>query len=425
MNIVDIINKKRLKEELTKEELEFAVNGYIDNSIKDYQMSSLLMAICLNGMSDDEIYYLTDIMLKSGDTVDLSFINKVKVDKHSTGGVGDKTSLILLPLVAACGVVAPKMSGRGLGFTGGTIDKLEAIPGFKSNLSVEEFKREIEEIGVSDISQSENLVPADKKLYSLRDVTGTVESLPLIASSIMSKKLASGADKIVIDLKVGDGALIKNIDDARRLASIMINIGKKYNKEVRCILTDMNQPLGNMIGNSLEVKEAIDVLKGNGPKDITDLVIVLASTMVQMGLNISLEEANKLVLDKLNDGSAFNKFLDLVRYQGGNLEDMVISDKVISVKSNKTGFVSKIKTNELGEVVRKLGGGRYEKEDSIDPSVGIELVVKQGDYVLEDEELLKVYMNEKDVPLSEILDCFIISNESGESNPLIYEIICS
>ena len=228
MNIVDIINKKRLKEELTKEELEFAVNGYIDNSIKDYQMSSLLMAICLNGMSDDEIYYLTDIMLKSGDTVDLSFINKVKVDKHSTGGVGDKTSLILLPLVAACGVVAPKMSGRGLGFTGGTIDKLEAIPGFKSNLSVEEFKREIEEIGVSDISQSENLVPADKKLYSLRDVTGTVESLPLIASSIMSKKLASGADKIVIDLKVGDGALIKNIDDARRLASIMINIGKKY-----------------------------------------------------------------------------------------------------------------------------------------------------------------------------------------------------
>ena len=423
MNIVDIINKKRMGEELTKEELEYTIKGFINGDIKDYQISSLLMAICLNDMTDEETSYLTEIMLNSGDKVDLSGVSKIKIDKHSTGSVGDKTTLILLPLVAACGVVAPKMSGRGLGFTGGTVDKFEAIPGFKSELSEEEFIKQVNEVGAADIAQTANLVPADKLLYALRDVTGTVESLPLIASSIMSKKLASGADKIVIDLKVGNGALIKNLEDARRLASIMVNIGKYHGKEVVCFLTDMNQPLGNAIGNSLEVKEAIEVLNNEGPKDIRDLVIVLGTAMVSMGLNISMKEANKLVLEKLRDGSAYKKFEEMVKYQGGNLEGLAISDKVISIKSQKSGFVRSIKTNELGEIVRKLGGGRYEKNDVIDPTVGIVLSVKKGDYLLEDEELVKVYINKKDISAQEIIDCFEIDDSSGGLNPLVYEMV--
>ena len=423
MNIVDIINKKRMGEELTKEELEYTIKGFINGDIKDYQISSLLMAICLNDMTDEETSYLTEIMLNSGDKVDLSGVSKIKIDKHSTGGVGDKTTLILLPLVAACGVVAPKMSGRGLGFTGGTVDKFEAIPGFKSELSEEEFIKQVNEVGAADIAQTANLVPADKFLYALRDVTGTVESLPLIASSIMSKKLASGADKIVIDLKVGNGALIKNLEDARRLASIMVNIGNYHGKEVVCFLSDMNQPLGNAIGNSLEVKEAIEVLNNEGPKDIRDLVIVLGTAMVSMGLNISMKEANKLVLEKLRDGSAYKKFEEMVKYQGGNLEGLAISDKVISIKSQKSGFVRSINTNELGEIVRKLGGGRYEKNDVIDPTVGIVLSVKKGDYLLEDEELVKVYINKKDISAQEIIDCFEIDDSSGGLNPLVYEMV--
>lgn len=423
MNIVDIINKKRLNEVLSKEEIEFAINGYIKGDIKDYQISSLLMAICLNGMNDDEIFHLTDVMLNSGEKIDLSMIDKIKVDKHSTGGVGDKTTIILLPLVASCGVIAPKMSGRGLGFTGGTIDKLESIPGFKSDLSKEEFIKEILEVGTSDISQSDDLVPADKMLYSLRDVTGTVESLPLIASSIMSKKLASGADKIVIDLKIGDGALVKNIEDARTLANLMVNIGKNYNKEVICLLTDMNQPLGNAIGNALEVKEAIDVLNNKGPKDITNLVVVLGTIMVSIGLQIPVSKANKMILDNITNGKGYEKFLEMVKFQGGNIDEMKISENIISIKSVESGFVKSIKTNALGEIVRKLGGGRYEKSDEIDPSVGIVLSVKQGDYVIEDEELLKVYVNEKDISINEILDCFEIDNLSGNPNPLIYELV--
>ena len=423
MNIVDIINKKRLKEKLTKEEIDYVVNNYINGTIKDYQMSSLLMAICLNGMDDEEIFYLTDVMLNSGEKIDLSSINGIKVDKHSTGGVGDKTTIILLPLVASCGVIAPKMSGRGLGFTGGTIDKLESIPGFRSELNKEEFIKEIATIGLSDISQSADLVPADKMLYALRDVTGTVESLPLIASSIMSKKIASGADKIVIDLKVGDGALVKTIEDARKLANLMINIGKNYDKEVICFLTDMNQPLGNAIGNALEVVEAIDVLNDKGPKDVTNLVIMMGTIMVSMGLEISIEEANRKVITAIKDGSGYKKFLEMVKFQGGDIEKLQVSDKVISIKSKYSGFVKSIKTSLLGELVRKLGGGRYEKEDVIDPSVGFVLSVKQGDYILEDEELLKVYLNEKDISMNDILECFEIDNVSGGINPLIYEII--
>ncbi len=423
MNIVEIINKKRLGENLTKEEINYVIDNYVSGELPDYQISALLMAICLKGMNDMETYYLTEAMLNSGEKIDLSSINKTKVDKHSTGGVGDKTTLILLPLVAACGVVAPKMSGRALGFTGGTIDKLESIPGFNTSLKEEEFIKQVNEIGVAIASQTGNLVPADKKIYSLRDVTGTVESIPLIASSIMSKKLASGADKIVIDLKVGNGALMKNLDDAKLLANTMVSIGKNHNKQVVCVLTDMNQPLGNAIGNSLEIKEVIDVLKGSGPKDIRNLVIVLGTIMVTLGLNIKFEVANKLVLEKLKNGDAYKKFEDLVSAQGGNLSEMKVSEKIVSVKSRFSGFIKSIKTDELGEIVRKLGGGRYHKEDVIDPTVGIVLSVKQGDYLLEDEEILKVYMNEKDVPVEEILRCFEVDNMSGEVKPLIYEMI--
>lgn len=423
MNIVEIINKKRLNNELTKEEIEFFVNGYVNQELNDYQISALLMAICINGMSDNEIFYLTETMLNSGDRIDLSAINSIKVDKHSTGGVGDKTTMILLPLIASCGVVGPKMSGRGLGFTGGTIDKLESIPGFKTKLSNEEFINQVKSIGVAVVSQTGNLVPADKKIYALRDVTGTVESIPLIASSIMSKKLASGADKIVIDLKVGNGALMKNIDDARKLANLMVKIGKKHNKETVCLLTDMNQPLGKAVGNALEVQESIDVLSNKGPKDVRNLVIILGTIMVSLGLSISYEEANKLVLDNLNSLKALEKFKEMVKNQGGDLDKLVISDKVISIKSKKTGFIKSIDTDGLGELVRKLGGGRYEKNDTIDHSVGIVLSVKQGEYILEDEEILKIYMGKKDINIDDILDCFEIDNISGGILPLVYELI--
>ncbi|HPF83563.1 MAG TPA: thymidine phosphorylase [Bacilli bacterium] len=423
MNIIEIINKKRLGLELTKEEINYFVNEYVLGNIKDYQISSLLMAICINGMNDREIVDLTNVMLNSGDRIDLSMIDGIKVDKHSTGGVGDKTSLILLPIVASCGVKVAKMSGRGLGFTGGTIDKLDSIPGFKTNITNEEFLNQVKNIGVAIVSQTGNLVPADKKLYALRDVTGTVESIPLIASSIMSKKLASGADKIVIDLKVGSGALVKDLENARKLANILVKIGKENNKETICVLTNMDQPLGNAIGNALEVQESIDVLNNNGPKDITELVIVLGSYMVSMGLNISYEEAKFKVLDSLNTKKAYNKFLEMVKLQGGNIEGLTISDKVISIKSKETGFIKHIDTSKLGEIIRKLGGGRYNKEDSINYKVGIVLKVKQGDYILEDEEILKVYMEDKDVSIDEILECFDIDNSSGDNLPLIYEIV--
>ena len=423
MNIIQIIDKKSKGKVLTRKEIEYFINGYVSESISDYQMSSLLMAICINGMSDREISDMTEAMLKSGDTIDLSGLQGIKVDKHSTGGVGDKTSLIVLPLVASCGVVAPKMSGRGLGFTGGTIDKLESIPGFNTSLTNEEFLDQVKKIGVAIVSQTGNLVPADKKIYALRDVTGTVESIPLIASSIMSKKLASGADKIVIDLKVGNGALMKNLDDAKKLANIMVEIGRRNGKETVCLLTDMNQPLGKAIGNALEVKESIDVLNNKGPRNLRSLVIVLSTIIVSMGFNISYDDANKKVLENLVNGNALKKFNEMVSYQGGNLEKLEISDKVVSIKSPKTGFVKSIDTSQLGELVRKLGGGRYLKDDKIDHSVGIVLNVEQGDYILEDEELLKVYYNSKDVVIEELINCFTIDNTSGGVLPLVYELI--
>ena len=423
MNIIDIINKKRLKKELTKEELEFVINGYLEQRIDDAQMSSLLMAICINNMSYKEIFDLTDIFLNSGDKLDLSEIDSIKVDKHSTGGIGDKTTLVLVPLVASTGVTVAKMSGRSLGFTGGTIDKLESIPNFKTALSVEEFTNQVKEIGCAVASQTGNLVPADKKVYALRDVTGTVESLPLIASSIMSKKLASGVDKIVIDLKVGDGALVKTLEEAKILGDIMVQIGKHYQKEVVCVVTNMNEPLGYAIGNTLEVLEAIDTLKGDGPEDLRNVVLTLGSYMVSMAKGITYGQAGKELSQNLKNGKAYDKFVEMVNRQNGDLEKLEKSSKVFSIKSKETGFIKEIKAQKLGELVRSIGGGRYHKDDIIDFNVGFVLSKKVNDYVLEDEELIKIYLGDKDINVNEVLDCFVIDMEMNPNKTLIYGVI--
>ena len=309
MNIVDLINKKRLGLILSDKEIKYIIEEYMKGNIYDYQMSSLLMAIVIKGMTDNEIFSLTKYMASSGKKIDLSKLGNV-VDKHSTGGVGDKTTIIIGPIVASCGVRVAKMSGRGLGHTGGTIDKLESIPGFRSNLTEEEFISIVDKVGFSDVSQNDELAPADKKIYALRDVTGTVESIPLIASSIMSKKIASGAKRLVIDVKVGNGALIKNIEDATKLADLMIKIGKKNGIKVVCLLTNMNVPLGNNIGNALEVEEAISILKDKKQGKLTDLCIELSSYMVSLGLDISYDKSKKMVIENINNGSAYNKFLE-------------------------------------------------------------------------------------------------------------------
>ncbi len=423
MTIIEIIEKKKHNQELTREEIEFFISGYLDGSIKDYQASALLMAIWFNGMSDNETFDLTEVMLNSGSRIDLSKIKGIKVDKHSTGGVGDKTTLILAPLVASTGVNMAKMSGRGLGHTGGTIDKLEAIEGFNTSLKEEEFISNVNKIGVALTGQTGNIAPADKKLYALRDVTGTVDSLPLIASSIMSKKLASGADKIVIDLKLGNGALVNTISDAERLGNLMVKIGAKFNKEVVCFITNMNEPLGNNIGNGLEVLEAIDVLKNGGPNDLKELIIKLGTELVMLGKNISEKEAEKEIKDNLKNGKAYNKFEEFVKIQGGNIEHISVAPKVFSVKSSKEGFITGINTLKLGELARQIGAGRYSKEDNIDYGVGFILNKKVGDFVLENEELIKVYLNEKDVGIGDILSCFEINFDFKEKEPLIYKII--
>ncbi len=424
MNIIDIINKKRNSQILTSEEIQFVIDSYLNNSIKDYQMSSLLMAICINGMTEEETINLTTSMLNSGKIIDLREIEGIKVDKHSTGGVGDKTTLIVIPLVASCGVKVVKMSGRGLGFTGGTIDKLEAIPGFKTKLSIREIIDQVNEIGICNAYGNNNLVPADKKIYALRDTTGTVDSIPLIASSIMSKKLASGVDKIVIDLKVGNGAFMKNLEDAKKLARLMIKIGKNHNKEVVCILSNMNQPLGNMIGNSLEVLEAMETLEGKGPTDITNLSLIIAAYMVSLGLNISVNDALEMVKQKLIDKSAYNKFLEFVNYQNGNINKLIVKSKKLEIKSTKSGFISKIDTEKLGYVVMELGAGRSNIYDDIDYSVGIKLHKKIGDTVNVQEKLITVYYNKEVENIHErIMNCFKIVDDVVEIPNLIYGVI--
>ena len=423
MTIIDIIEKKKNKLELNHDEIKFVIDGMLNKSIEDYQISSLLMAIVLNGMTLEETTYLTEEMLNSGEQIDLSRIDGTIVDKHSTGGVGDKVTLVLAPLLASLGIKIAKMSGRGLGHTGGTIDKLESIPGYKVELTRDEFINQVNNIGISIISQSGNIVPADKKLYALRDVTGTVDSIPLIASSIMSKKLASGADLIFIDVKVGNGALMKSLEDAKKLAETMISIGKKFNKIVICILTNMSEPLGYAIGNSLEVKESIDTLKGYGPLDLTELVIKIASLVLNKVNNVDLDEARDLCLKNLNNGDAYNKFEELVSCQHGDLKEMKISNRIFSVRASKSGYINKIDALGLGEIARIIGAGRLTKDDIIDPTVGLVLSKKVGDYVEKNDELVKVYLNKKDVKLEDILNCFYIEDEKSETIPLIYDIL--
>ena len=406
--IVDIINKKRLGLELSYSELDFFFNGYLKGKVKDYQMSSLLMAICINGMTDDEIFSLTKIFIDSGDILDFSEIPGIKVDKHSTGGVGDKTTLIIAPIVASLGIHVVKMSGRGLGYTGGTIDKLESIKGFNIALSDNEVFNQVKKIGVVVTGQTADLAPMDKAIYALRDVTGTVSSIPLIASSIMSKKIAAGADKILIDIKVGDGALLQKKSDANKLSDLMKKIGKFYNREVRTIISDMNVPLGHAIGNSIEVMEAIKVLKGEEVNNnLVDLCIELATEMVSMGKNIDRTVAYDEVVDSIKSGKAYNKFLELVKAQGGKIDSLRLSDDSIEIIATEAGVVRKIDALELGKLSVKLGAGRVSKEDKIDYNVGIYLNKLVGDTVKKGALLATVYVN-KNIKLDEFDDIFVL-----------------
>ncbi len=399
--ILDIINKKRLGKELTYQELDTIFNGYLEGEVLDYQMSSLLMAICINGMSDEEIFALTKIFIDSGDVLDFSMIDGVKVDKHSTGGIGDKTTLVIAPIVASLGIPVIKMSGRGLGYTGGTIDKLESIPGYRINLKEGEILKQLQDIQIVITGQTASLVPMDKAIYALRDVTATVSSIPLIASSIMSKKIAGGADKILIDIKVGRGALLQTKQDAKELSDLMIRIGKFYQREVRTIISDMNVPLGRAIGNSLEVQEAIDVLKGEETdNEFVRLCFDLASEMVSMGKNISKEEAYEQVVECVKNGSAYQKFLDLVAHQKGDLTKMKISSKTKTIEAKSSGIIKKIDALEVGKLALSLGTGKETLDDTIDHSVGIYLNKLVGDKVKKGDVLATIYIGKKEPSIS-------------------------
>ena len=421
MNIIDIINKKRMKQSLTDEEIKYVIDNYLSGVIKDYQMSSLLMAIVLNGMNEEETYSLTKCMANSGDKLDLNFLGDNVVDKHSTGGVGDKTTLIVAPIVASCGVKVAKMSGRGLGHTGGTIDKLESIPGLVVNLEKERFLNQVNEIGVAITSQTENIALADKKIYALRDVTGTVESIPLIASSIMSKKIALGTKKLVLDIKVGKGALIKNLDDAEKLANLMINIGKQNNIKVICVLTNMDIPLGNNIGNSLEIEEAIDILKENKQGPLTDLCIEISSQMVSLGLNIDYQQAKEKVLESLSSKKAYNKFLQLIEYQEGSLDKLPKANSKYQIKSITNGYLIDIDAYKLGVLSMHLGAGRENKEDKIDYSSGIIIHKNINDYINSGDVLMTLYTDKLITNIDNTI--FKISSNKLKNNPLILDII--
>ncbi len=421
MNILDIIDKKEKGETLTKEELKYTVEGYLNGTIKDYQMSAFLTEIDLLGLSEEETINLTDIMLHSGETLDLG-INNLS-DKHSTGGVGDKTTIVLAPLVASLGVKIAKMSGRGLGHTGGTIDKLESIQGFQTSMTLDKFKNQVNEIGLALVGQMGNLVPADKKIYALRDVTGTVDSIPLIASSIMSKKLASGASNIVIDLKVGSGALVNSLDEAKKLANLMVKIGKNNNKKTSCVLTNMDEPLGYAIGNSLEVIEAINTLKGKGPEDLTNLVIKLGGLMTHMALNIDEKIAEEKVKENLYNGKGYQKMLEWIQAQGGNIENIKIAKNKKTILAKNEGYISKIDALEIGKLARKIGAGRLNKDDQIDLTVGIILNHKVGDYVQKNEPLAEILYNDKQITDEEFLSCYSFTNQKIDKPKLIIDII--
>ncbi|HUI56093.1 MAG TPA: thymidine phosphorylase [Bryobacteraceae bacterium] len=433
MRTVDLIQRKRDGEELAPEEIEFLVEGYTNGDIPDYQMSSFLMAVFFSGMSDREVSRLTECMLRSGDTVDLSSVPGVKVDKHSTGGVGDKTSFIVAPLAAAAGVMVPMMSGRSLGHTGGTLDKLESIPGFRTNLSADEFRKQLAELGLAFIGQSDELAPADRKLYALRDVTATVESIPLISSSIMSKKLAEGVDALVLDVKVGSGAFMKKQVDARRLAQTMVGIGRRLDKKVQALITDMNQPLGYAVGNALEVMEASQTLQNAGPADLTKLSIELAARMIFLGKKAeTLDDARRLAEQHLVDGSGYKKLKQVVAAQGGNqqaldkFELLPNATGMREIASPRAGYVTSINAEDIGTASNMIGAGRDKKEDAIDPAVGIILEVKTGEKVDAGSVLCRLYYTKEDrveEAAEMVEDAFRISAQKPDERELILEVV--
>jgi len=432
MRMLDILEKKKLGQELEEREIDFFVEGYTAGTIPDYQAAALLMAIRLKGMTARETVALTLAMARSGERSDLSAIPGRKVDKHSTGGVGDKTTLIVGPMAAAGGVPVAKLSGRGLGHTGGTLDKLESIPGFRISLPREEFIRNVQTIGISLIGQTGNLAPADKKLYALRDVTATVDSLPLIASSIMSKKLASGADAIVLDVKCGSGAFMKTLADAHDLAQQMVDIGRMAGKETVALVTDMDRPLGRAVGNSLEVQEAIETLRGQGPQDLTDLCIELAAAMLYLGRKGSLDDCRRQAAESLQNGSALEKFRQLLEAQGGDTS--VIEDfsrfpqasQQFQLRARESGYLRRMDSQRCGTAAMLLGAGRATKEDSIDHAAGLMLAVQPGDFVREGQVLATLYSNDAAAlsPAAELLQsalCF--SQEKPQPQPLVYELV--
>ena len=432
MRMYDIIYKKRMGNELTRDEIKFAVNGYVNGEIPDYQMSALLMAICFQGMTGSETFNLTELMMKSGDVVDLSCIDGISVDKHSTGGVGDKTTLIVAPIVASLGAKVAKMSGRGLGFTGGTVDKLESIPGYRTSLSPTEFLDNVRKCGVAVTGQSGNLAPADKKLYALRDVTATVDSIPLIASSIMSKKLASGADTIVLDVKTGNGAFMKTLDGSYALARAMVDIGKSFDKNMRALITDMSAPLGMNVGNSLEVKEAIEVLSGKGDPDLYEICIALSASIISAAFKLEYTEAESRCKNAISNGSALSKMKEWISMQGGdatyidNPEKLYTSPIKVDYLSKTEGYVSEINAESVGIGSMLLGAGRKTKDDIIDLGAGIVLKSKIGQYVKKGQALATMYTSNKDLvsQCEKMLDsAFLIADTKPQLTKLIHAII--
>jgi len=432
MRMVDLIEKKRDGYPLNHEEIRFMIEGYVRGEIPDYQMAAWAMAVYFQGMSKEETAYLTLCMAESGERVDLSRYGKRFVDKHSTGGVGDKTTLIVAPVVASCGVPVAKMSGRGLGHTGGTIDKLSSIPGFRVELSPSEFAEQIERIGLAVIAQTGNLVPADKLLYSLRDVTATVDSIPLIASSVMSKKIAAGAHGIVLDVKYGSGAFMKNKEKAIELAQAMVEIGKNAQRETVAVISSMEQPLGRAVGNSLEVLEAVQTLKGKGPEDLRQLCVELAAWMVVVGKeNTGIEEARFQVERALNDGSALNKFLKFVAAQGGDpetiqRENLPVAPEVSEIYAPEDGFIGHIDARKIGVAAMHLGAGRATKDSPIDLGAGLLLFKKQGERVIKGEPIARLYSSDRQkmaIGLEIAAQSFTIENSPVSPGELIADII--
>lgn len=431
MRMVDIISKKRNGLALTEEEIQFFISGYMNEEIPDYQVSALLMAIYYQGMTEEETAYLTNSMTKSGDVIDLSSIHGHKVDKHSTGGVGDKTTFIVGPLAAAAGIPVAKMSGRGLGHTGGTIDKLEAIPGMQVELSNDEFIQQVNQYKLSVVGQTGHLAPADKKLYALRDVTATVDSIPLIASSVMSKKIASGADSIVLDVKTGSGAFMKSIDDARELARRMVKIGEKLGRNTTAVISNMNQPLGYEIGNANEIKEAVQVLQGQPIQDLRELAIELTTHMTLLaGVYSDETTAKKNLAELLDNGQAYEAFKQFIQAQQGDIS--VIEDLSLlptashhhEIKSPSDGYLYEMEAEKIGLAAMHLGAGRQTKEDTIDHAAGITLLKKTGDEVRQGEPIAILHSNkEVNVAESLFLDAITISDDKPESLPMIYEVI--